>query len=124
MGAIKAGVQLIVFTESDSQEALEKTLKNSGAKGLIFSPDTVENNVKREDIFYNLFSELEGAYPGEALNLREYSCLKMIGQTGHDTIRGTTKFKDLMFYVNKEFTSLDLPENKGTTTAFEVYSEG
>lgn len=29
-----------------------------------------------------------------------------------------------MFYVNKEFTNLDLPQNEGNATAFEVYNNG
>lgn len=124
MGALKAGVQVTIFTEQTSQDALHETLKNSGAKGLLFSPDTQDEDGKRRDKFQALFPDLEGAYPGEQLNLSAYPELKVIGQTGHDTIRGTTKFKDLMFYVNKEFTNLDLPENRGSTAAFEVFTNG
>ena len=38
MGAIKAGVTLVAFDEKDEVEALNITLKESGARGLMFSP--------------------------------------------------------------------------------------
>jgi len=41
MGAIKAGVGIVTFDEKDSLDALDQTLKDSGAKGLMFSPSTV-----------------------------------------------------------------------------------
>lgn len=40
MGAFKAGVTVVSFDEKDSVDALDNAL-GSGAKGLIFSPDTV-----------------------------------------------------------------------------------
>ena len=40
MGAIKAGVTIVTFDEKDDVEALDSALASSGAKGLIFSPDT------------------------------------------------------------------------------------
>jgi hypothetical protein len=41
MGAIKAGVSIVTFDEKDNIDALNQTLKDSGAKGLMFSPQTV-----------------------------------------------------------------------------------
>ena len=41
MGAIKAGVTLVTFDEKDNIDALNETLKESGAKGMMFSPQTV-----------------------------------------------------------------------------------
>lgn len=38
MGAIKAGVKVVTFTE-DSEEALDTVLKSTNATGLIFTPD-------------------------------------------------------------------------------------
>jgi hypothetical protein len=38
MGAIKAGVTIVTFDEKDSVDALNQTLQDSGAKGLLFSP--------------------------------------------------------------------------------------
>ena len=49
MGAIKAGVTIVTFDEKDDVEALDHALANSGAKGLIFSPDTAtgENQTRQ-----------------------------------------------------------------------------
>ena len=40
MGAAKAGVSVVVFEEKDSKDAFHTALKQSGAKGLVFSPAT------------------------------------------------------------------------------------
>jgi len=40
MGAIKAGVTIVTFDEKDNLDALQNALKESGAKGLMFSPST------------------------------------------------------------------------------------
>lgn len=40
LGAMKAGVQLVNFAESNSKDALDHALRSSNAKGLIFSPNT------------------------------------------------------------------------------------
>jgi len=44
MGAFKAGVQIVTFDEKDSIDALNSTLKDSGARGFIFSPQTHISN--------------------------------------------------------------------------------
>lgn len=38
MGAFKAGVAVVTFDEKDSVDALSQTLKDSGARGFLFSP--------------------------------------------------------------------------------------
>ena len=43
MGAAKAGVSVVTFSEKDSQDALDQVLKDSGARGVFFSPSTVAN---------------------------------------------------------------------------------
>jgi len=40
MGAFKAGVQIVTFDEKDNIDALNSSLKDSGARGFIFSPQT------------------------------------------------------------------------------------
>lgn len=40
LGAIKAGVSLVTFHETDSHEALDQALRSTNAKGLFFSPGT------------------------------------------------------------------------------------
>ena len=39
MGAIKAGVSVVTFDEVDETEALGQALSDSGARGLIFTPN-------------------------------------------------------------------------------------
>jgi acyl-CoA synthetase (AMP-forming)/AMP-acid ligase II len=41
MGAFKAGVQIVTFDEKESIDALNQTLRDSGARGFLFSPQTV-----------------------------------------------------------------------------------
>jgi hypothetical protein len=38
MGAIKAGVTIVTFDEKDSIDSLNDTLRDSGARGIMFSP--------------------------------------------------------------------------------------
>ena len=40
MGAFKAGVSIVTFDEKDNIDALAQALKDSGAKGFMFSPQT------------------------------------------------------------------------------------
>lgn len=40
MGAAKAGVSIVLFNEKDNCDALNQTLKDSGARGMFFSPNT------------------------------------------------------------------------------------
>ena len=40
MGAAKAGVVVVTFSEKDNLDSLHQTLKESSAKGLIFSPSS------------------------------------------------------------------------------------
>lgn len=41
LGAIKAGVSVVAFDEKDNIDALDHALRDSDAKGLLFSPTTV-----------------------------------------------------------------------------------
>jgi len=43
MGAAKAGVSIVVFNEKNDKDVLDQTLRDSGARGLIFSPSTSVN---------------------------------------------------------------------------------
>jgi len=48
MGAAKAGVSIVTFDEKNDCDALHQTLKDSGARGLFFSPSTsIDKNVTR-----------------------------------------------------------------------------
>lgn len=47
MGAFKAGVQIVTFDEKDNIDALNSSLKDSSARGFIFSPQTNINQEER-----------------------------------------------------------------------------
>lgn len=73
MGAAKAGVTVVTFEEKENADALHSALKDSGARGLYFSPATeVSEGKSRESVLYDLMPELENLYPGDALNLGAY----------------------------------------------------
>jgi len=100
MGAAKAGVAIVSFNEKDSKDALHQTLKESGARGLFFSPSTNAGDQTRADIVGALLPSLSSSYPGDALNAPAYPNLKSIVQSGHGNIRGVIKFKDALVYAN------------------------
>lgn len=126
MGAIKAGVSVVTFSEQDNKDAVHEVLKNSGARGLIFSPETKhsQDGETRQEQFESLIPELANVNPGDRFSLSAYPELKNIAHIGHHTISGVNKFKDSMFYANTALTNLSLPENKGESNVFEVYANG
>jgi len=48
MGAAKAGVTVVTYNEKENIDALHQTLRDSGARGLVFSPNT-EVDEKSQD---------------------------------------------------------------------------
>ena len=48
MGAAKAGVTVVTYNEKENIDALHQTLRDSGARGLVFSPKT-EVDEKSQD---------------------------------------------------------------------------
>ena len=78
MGAAKAGVTCVVFSEKDDCDALHVALKDSGAKGLLLSPSTTvdEEGATRQTFLQKLMPSLDSMYPGDALKLSEYPLLK------------------------------------------------
>lgn len=46
MGAAKAGVTVVTFAEKDNCDALHSVLKESGARGLVYSSSTAVNDEK------------------------------------------------------------------------------
>ena len=117
MGAFKAGVSIVTFDEKDNIDALNQTIIDSGAKGLLFSPqtsisqDSEGNQVTRETFLKKLLPELHSLYPGDELELKNYPYLKQIIQVGHHSIRGIIKFKDAMVYANPRISLVQIPEN-------------
>lgn len=83
MGAFKAGVSIVTFDEKENIDSLNQTLKDSSARGFLFSPQTVvsrdeatHHNVTRQTFLQKLMPELHDLYPGDELNLRGYPHLK------------------------------------------------
>lgn len=125
MGAAKAGVTLVTFDEKDSEDALHQTLKDSGARGLFFSPDTeAGEGVTRKSIVQKLMPQLESTYKGDAVNLSAYPLLKSITQTGFNNIRGIHTFKDSLVYANSKYNCFSLPVNNSSTQLFECFRGG
>jgi hypothetical protein len=127
MGAFKAGVQIVTFDEKESIDALNQTLRDSGARGFLFSPQTVvsqdanHHTVTRQSFLQKLMPELHGLYPGDELSLKAYPNLKQIIQLGHHTIRGVIKYKDAMVYANPNVSNFEIPSNQSTDAAFSAY---
>ena len=80
MGASKAGVTVVTFSEKEDCDSLHQALKDSGARGLLFSPNTKvsEDGTTRTDFVQKLMPELHSMYPGDKLNLGNYPMLKQI----------------------------------------------
>ena len=127
---MKAGVSVVTFEEKDESDALNQTLRDSGARGLFFSPQTVieqdreGNNVTRETYLKKLMPELHKMYPGDDLDLKNYPHLKQIIQLGHESIRGVIKFKDAMVYANPRLSAQELPVNSSSDNAYLTYRGG
>ena len=78
MGASKAGVTVVTFSEKEECDALHSALKDSGARGMVYSPNTMvneEGNI-RQDFINKLMPKLESMYPGDPLSLSNYPMLK------------------------------------------------
>lgn len=101
MGAIKAGVSVVTFDEKEDVDAFDNALASSGARGLIFSPNTEASEGKtRLTFLQKLMPELSNMYSGQEVNLAKYPNLKHIVQTGHGGIRGVNKYRDMTVYAN------------------------
>lgn len=126
MGAAKAGVTCVVFNEKDDSDAFHMALKDSGARGLLFSPSTAvnEDGDTRQTFLQKLMPGLDALYPGDSLKLQEYPMLKQIIQTGHSNIRGVVKYKDALVYANAALSGFSLPQNDASSTLFECYRNG
>ncbi|CDW74005.1 amp-binding protein [Stylonychia lemnae] len=130
LGALKAGVAVVVFDEKDSQDALHYTLNDSDARGILFSPSTEiahssnGEHVTRKTFLQKLMPELHNLYPGDEIALKSYPHLKQIIQLGHHTIRGVIKFKDSMVYASPSLSTVQIPDNRADDQAFVSYQNG
>lgn len=80
MGAAKAGVTLVTFDEKEDCDALHSVLKDSGARGLLYSSSAHvdANKATRQSFLQKLMPELHSLYPGDGLNLKSYPMLKQL----------------------------------------------
>ena len=98
-------------------------LRDSGARGVFFSPSTVANEAgeTRQTFLQKLLPELDKLYPGDSLNLSSYPHLKQVVQTGHHNMRGVIKFKDALVYADARMSGFSLPQNSSDAQLFECY---
>ena len=109
MGAAKAGVTVVTFNEKNDIDALHQALRDSGARGIVFSPSTETNDSTRADYINKLMPELDKLYPGDAINVKSYPLLRQIIQTGHNNMRGVIQYKDALVYANPALSGFSLP---------------
>jgi hypothetical protein len=127
MGAVKAGVTVVTFEEKDNIDALREAIKESGCRGIMFSPGTeidVEKQVSRGSFMKKVLPELENLYPGDPIEIKEFSNLKQVIQLGHSNIRGVIKFRDAMIYADPKFSSRQIQENDANDKVYECYRNG
>jgi len=95
----------VTFDELDTIQDVERGLKETSAKGFIYSPSTLNSsNEKRANEIYKLIPELASFFPGDEFSCAAFPSLKNLIHTGHKTIRGTCKFKETMTYATQNTT--------------------
>ena len=125
IGAIKAGLSVVTINEQDSLDDVASALKSSAAKGLLFSPTTLDSEGnKRANSLHTLIPELSGLYPGDEFSCDAFPELKHLIHTGHKTIRGMSKFKENMFYAKRRHTNRWIAGTTPDATALEAYKGG
>ena len=115
----------MTFREHDDKAQVDRVLKSSNARGLLFSPQTnITNQEKRVDVAHELIPELEGLYLGDELSSSAYPSLKHVIQLSFTTIRGTTKFRDHMVYAIPSNTTMRLPSISPSDNLYQIYNNG
>lgn len=99
LACARAGIQVMQVAKDDVQSAL------SDAKGLVFSPWQMVGEEYRVDKVLELVPELSTTHHGSELHSKAFPTLKHVLQTGHSTIRGTLKFKQVPIFAKVERTS-------------------
>ena len=125
VGAIKAGMSVVTFDEGDSVSDVSSALKDSGARGLLFSPTTVdEHGEKRANALHEHIPEIDSMYPGDEFSCAAFPELQHLIHTGHKTIHGMTKFKESMLYTKRRHTHQRIAGTSPETTVLECYRNG
>jgi len=80
---MKAGLTIVTIDENDSIDDVSKTLKDSGANGIIFSPTTLDgSNEKRANVLYEILPELGELRNGDEFSSASFPELKHVIHTG------------------------------------------
>mmetsp|Transcript_9341 Transcript_9341/g.17929 ORF Transcript_9341/g.17929 Transcript_9341/m.17929 type:complete len:332 (-) Transcript_9341:880-1875(-) len=118
-GALHAGVP---FHLVGNEDLLSSALIR--AKGLVFSPWESCQGEARADYVLTLLPELRQTQHGSLLKAAQFPNLQHVIQTGHSTIRGTIKLKQLPVYADFSQTSIPRPNPSAETLAFEHDNKG
>jgi hypothetical protein len=117
--ALTAGVPVHLV---DSEDTLAAAL--SRAKGLVFTPWESCKGEVRADFVLGLLPELKQTQHGSLLKSAKFPGVSQVIQTGHSTIRGTIKLKQLPVYADFSQTSVVKPTQTAETLAFEHQRQG
>lgn len=103
-------------------------MKDSGARGLLFSPtcEVDHDGTTRADYVKKLMPELDSLYPGDSLagKVSAFPNLRQVIQTGHSNIRGVIKYKDSLLYAVPQLSPYSLPQNETDDLLYECYRDG
>jgi acyl-CoA synthetase (AMP-forming)/AMP-acid ligase II len=117
--ALAAGVPVHLV---DSEDTLATAL--SRAKGLVFTPWESCKGEVRADFVLGLLPELKQTQHGSLLKSAKFPGVSQVIQTGHSTIRGTIKLKQLPVFADSSQTSVVKPTPTAETLAFEHQRQG
>lgn len=120
LGAIKAGVVLTPLCVEKSND-LEVLIKESGIRGLIFSPNSKLEENTYSNLLKQTIPELNDSFNnGSALKSSKFTKLEHLIHTGFYSIPGTLKYKQMLVYASKKFNTLALPTFNLKSNAYYV----
>lgn len=108
-GCFKANITPINLNKGEKNidsNFLKKKIKEEKAEILFISPNEKVNGITKSDVLNKIFPELENTLSGQKLKLKDCENLKHIVQTGFYQKNGMRKFRDFLFYANKNFSTL------------------
>jgi hypothetical protein len=124
LGSAKVGVAIVPLLSSSGSD-FQSALKDTDARGVILSANTKSGGQKRSEVLYEAFPELENAYSGSPTSFSNYPKLKNVIHLGFHTLPGTIKYRQLLVYANKNFTTHSLPTDvPGNTPLYYAKNNG
>jgi len=105
----KAGVSIVNCDIKDAKQ-LDEALKDTEAKGVLFSPNTKYGDKKAEEILNEAIPGLKNIKQGDAVNLSSHPKLKHLVHVGFYSQPGTMKYRQLMVYGKQKFLTNKLSE--------------